>query len=89
MVHCVGDDREYLTLRCGDSTYRVRPAQFRELPAPSKDYGDCVTIMTKGKETTAQIGKIVWHSKRQEPYYFVTLNGKLLKRQYFSDDFVE
>ena len=89
MLKCVADDGEYLTLCFRSSTYRVRPGYFKKLPKPGREYGDEVTIRTKGKVIKAQITEIIWHHKRAEPYYMVSVDGKQLKRQYFEENLIE
>lgn len=75
---------EYLVLRYGDHSYRVRPSLFQPVLAPAFGFGDRVRTVEKGREGTVQ--DIQWHHARREPMFFLRVDGKRLGRRYWTTD---
>jgi len=85
----VEDDGFYLTLSHGNDHFRVRPDLFRPVPRPFKVYGDTVQFIRSGVMMMGTVTEIVWHYKKLEPYYFLHVGNKRLKKRYWQQDFLE
>ncbi|WP_442483773.1 DUF6960 family protein [Aeoliella sp. SH292] len=88
LFEVVGFQDGYWMLRYAQCTYRVKPALFKNVPAPPLTFGDQVRIFKSGAPTSATIGDIMWHFQKAEPFYRLTVNEKLLKKRYWLQDFL-
>ena len=88
LFEVVGIDGKYLTLRYAEHRYRVRPDLFKPVSTPPLSFGDCVRIRKDGNIISATICDIMWHFQRAEPFYYLLIGGKRLKRQYWREDFL-
>lgn len=78
---------DYITLRYNNNCYRVKDKLFEIVPAPKYNFGEIVKIKESGEE--AIIRDIIWHYKRQEPYYYlISIKGKKKSKRYFESEFV-
>lgn len=87
VLHCVSEDADYLTLRHGEFTFRVKPDLFMPVPPPRYTVGQGVRTRRHGEIVTVTICDIVWHYSRQRPYYYVIVNGKRSSKWYWEEDF--
>ena len=82
VFECIRIDSKYITIKCGDNTYRVKPEIFRELREPKYKIRDTVKI--KGMYAVILFNE--WHYEKKEHYYYVTVNGKRKTRRYFESE---
>jgi len=82
VFECIGTCGEYIIIKSGDNTFRVKPEIFRELTEPKYKIGDTVKI----KDMYATILFIEWHNEKTEHYYYITVNGKRKSRRYFESE---
>lgn len=77
----IADDGDILTIYCGDRTMRFWKKDFKVYETPDLVWGDKVLIIDKNIEGV--ITHFTWHYNNKEYFYFVSVNGKKLKRRYF------
>ncbi len=84
VFECIAEDDCFLVLRYGEAQFRVRPSLFKEVPAPKWKIGETVEVVDKGR--LGQVTEIKWHFQRAEPMYFLSFDGKISKKRYWSRD---
>lgn len=89
VFECVGNQDNYLTIRYRDRCFRVRPSLFKTVPRPAKVFGEVVRLKKGGELISGTVCDIMWHFKKGEPFYFVAVDDKPLKKQYWLSDFIE
>ena len=82
VFECIGTDGEYIKVKLGSNTYRVKPEIFTELKEPKYKIGDIIRI----KNISATILFNEWHNDKMEHYYYVAVNGKRKSRRYFESE---
>lgn len=87
LFHCVSEDANYLTLQHGESRFRVKPDLFTPVPPPRYHLGQQVPIRRGTNIVTVTICDIVWHFRKERPYYRVIVDGKRSGKQYWDEDF--
>ena len=75
-------DGDYIIIKWGNYTFRVKPDIFKEVKEPKYKIGDTVKI--KGMDAIICLNE--WHDEKKEHYYFVTINGKRKSRRYFESE---
>jgi hypothetical protein len=63
--------------------YIIENDKIKEIKCPDFIYGD--TVVAKNK-IAGKIIDIVYHFERNEPMYYILVNGKKYKTRYFSKD---
>jgi len=84
---CIDYDGTYITIKSKNETVmKVKPDLYevvaKELPF---DFNDKVRTKTKSR-TVGIIAEIGWHFKREEPLYYLLVDGKLKKTRYFAEN---
>lgn len=80
VFQCVEMKGENIILKYGERLFCVSPRFYKVIKKPLFTIGDDVEIVEK-----SLIGKIVdvnWHIKNNQPYYFIEINGKKIKRSF-------
>jgi hypothetical protein len=77
----IADDGDVLTVYSPERTMRFSKKDFKVYETPSLTWGEKVEIVDKGLE--GEICDFNWHYNNGEYYYFVSVNGKRLKKRYF------
>ena len=85
VFECIDENPDFITLKYGDSLFRVKGDLFKVVPSPKFHIGQSVVI--KNKEKVVVISDIMWHLDQQEHYYFVTVDGKKKSKRYFENEF--
>jgi hypothetical protein len=67
----------------GENTIRLAPKLIHACDAPAFSYGQRVESLPPRTPVVGPISSIVWHFKRQEPFYFVGLK----KSRYLTHEF--
>lgn len=80
----VGEEGEYLVLNYGGRRFRGKPELFRSVPPPAFHVGQLVRTKTPRTRRTGLVRVIRWHYKRNEPSFFLEVDGKPLKSRYWS-----
>lgn len=92
ITQCEAADGEYVTVRLSEGNcrrVRIKREEFHKLPAPPVVYGDRVRVTSKGKVVDATVERLCWHFKKSEYYFYVSVDGKRLKRQYWQEEFLD
>ena len=84
VFNCIDEDESFLVLRYGEVVFRVKPALFKAVPAPKWQIGETVEVVDRGR--MGQVAEIRWHFQRAEPMYFLSFDGKISKKRYWSQD---
>jgi hypothetical protein len=82
----VGMDGPYLVMRFGPWKFRGKPELFRAIPPPAFRLGQRVKTKVPRTSRIGIIRAIVWHFKRNEPSFFLEVNGKALSGRYWADE---
>ena len=85
VYECIDEDDQYITIRYGDKTFRVKDVSFKQVPAPKFDFGEEVKLVSK--DEVGIILDILWHFDKEEHYYFIMVDGKRKSKRYFESDF--
>jgi hypothetical protein len=90
LFECVGNDGEFLSLKCHDNdfAFRAKPILFKSVPPPPVQVGDIVTVISKGSQKTATISGMGWHFKKNEHIFVLTIEGKPASKRYWLADFI-
>jgi hypothetical protein len=84
LCEVVGNEGEYLVLHYGELQFRGRPQLFRSLPPPAFHVGQWVRTKAPRTRRTGLVRAIGWHYKKNEPSFFLEVDGKPLKSQYWA-----
>ncbi|MFN9753482.1 MAG: DUF6960 family protein, partial [Planctomycetota bacterium] len=79
----IEEDGTYLVLSYGEVRFRAKPDLFRAVDRPDKQIGDAVEVESKGEPKSGTIVGIEWHHQRNEPFYFVAIDGKQSSKRYW------
>ena len=88
LFECVMREGEYLVLRHAKGTFRAKPELFRIVNRPAKRVGDAVEVESKGERKAGTIVEIQWHHQKNEPFYFLMIDGKKSSKRYWDSDFL-
>jgi len=82
----VGMDGPYLVMRFDAHQFRGKPELFRAVCPPAFRVGQ--RVKTKAPRTLKRgaIRGIGWHYRRNEPAFFLEVNGKALSGRYWADE---
>jgi len=86
LFRCVGSDSDFIILEHAGKHYRVRPSLARPVPDPAFGYGDTVRATGSGVEKRAVVRDMMWHFRRNQPFFLLTVEGKKSSRRYWSDE---
>jgi hypothetical protein len=86
LFYCEGVDGEYLILRYGTRSYRVKDNLFQIVNFSIIPFGEIVFVNKGRGILKAKVVDIQWHFQKHEPMYFVETDGKKLKKQYWASD---
>lgn len=84
-----GSDREYLQLKYGDFTLRVRPTLWQEVLPEGFEIGDWVEVLSRGMRNeprTGVIREIVWDDRARALRYQIFENDQPIADLYAADD---
>jgi len=79
-----GKEGQYLVLRYGQHRFRGKPQLFRSVPPPAFLVGQRVRTRAPRTVRTGVVCGIGWHYKRNEPSFFLDIDGKPLKSRYWA-----
>ena len=65
---CVGEEGDFIIIKCGSDTFRVKPEIFREIKESKYKIGDTIKI----NDINATIKFNEWHVEKREHYYYLT-----------------
>jgi len=87
LYQCIGitPDGKYLVLSLGGVPFRVLPSQFIPRPAPPFWMGDCVQVKQQ-PDKRGCVYRIVWHSKRNEPMFYLRIGDRHSTHRYFAEE---
>jgi hypothetical protein len=85
---CEQDEGEYLVLRYDRERFRVKRALFKPVGSPKVGFGEKVWVRKEKRVIEGKVSDIIWHFQREEPMYFLELEGKKAKKQYWAADFL-
>ncbi|MDQ1920683.1 DUF6960 family protein [Massilia pseudoviolaceinigra] len=86
-VFGVGADAAgWVLLDAGQASFRVRADLLRPLPAPRYWVGDTVRFIKSGVPQRGIVARVGWHFKEAAPMYYVSQDGKRLKKTYHEQD---
>lgn len=88
LFECIKIEGKYLVLRHGEDTFRAKPDLFHSVKRPLKQIGDPVEVESKGEQKTAVVVEIQWHHQKNEPFYFLIMDGKKSSKRYWNSDFL-
>jgi hypothetical protein len=86
----VGSENDYLILRYGCYVFRAKPSDLWQ-PKAGEGFlvDDEVDVLPRGGRNTPKRGIIHamgWHFRQDRPVYRITVDGKLLKKEYKGED---
>jgi hypothetical protein len=84
----LGTAEPYVRLLYSGGEVRVRPGLFTTVSAPVFDYGAMVRTLPPHTMRAGQVAMIMWHYRRQEPFYLLVIDGKKHATRYFAPDLV-
>ena len=87
VFQCVNETTDYITLEYGENSYQVKIDLFRPVSAPKYHIGQDVKVVSNNQLTDGVITDIMWHSSKNEHFYFITIAGKKKSKRYFEDEF--
>jgi hypothetical protein len=87
LFNCIDEDDEFLTLQYKNEVFKVKPDLYKQVDTPKFRYGDRVKLVDK-PDVQAIIDDITWHSDRNEPMYFIIVNGKKRSKRYWGSDLI-
>lgn len=82
----VGQDGEYLVLRYGAHQFRGKPRLFDPVPPPAFRVGQWVRTVAPRTIKVGVVRAIGWHYRRNEPSYFLYVDGVPLKSRYWATE---
>jgi hypothetical protein len=86
LVKLIGAEGPWQRVILGKVEVRVHRSLLTETPPPRFDYGARVRAIPPRTPVVGEIDFINWHFKREEPFYFLSINGKLDSSQYWSNE---
>ena len=87
VFQCIDENIDYITLKYGNDTFRVKPELYSMINEKLLPIGSIVKLK-KYPDMNAIIIDNRWHGDKEEPMYFITLNGKKKTKRYFLEDFI-
>lgn len=87
LFQCIDVDDVYITLKLRDETFKVKPDFYKPVPLPKYLPGYQVKLVHK-PDDFVEILFLMWHYDRNEPMYFIRLNGKRKSKRYWESDFL-
>jgi len=84
-----GSDGEFLLMRYGDVTLRVRRTMWQEVESEGLAIGDWVEVQTRGmlnEPRTGVIREMLWEHRDRAMRYQISENGKPIEQLYSRDD---
>jgi hypothetical protein len=85
-VFKISKEGDWVRLRYGDHSFRVRRDLIRSVPAPRFHIGDSVRAKQHGAAAQATIVAIEWHHKLDQPMYFLRFGEKRSSRRYYDEE---
>lgn len=85
ILYCRGVKDDELILTYRDVVIRGKPGTFKTIPPPDFYRGDGVTIKQSPRKT-ARIREVNWHWDREEPMFWLYVDGKQVRRHYFKEE---
>jgi hypothetical protein len=79
------EERGFIVLRYGESTFRVRPDLFQPIPPPAFDFGAEVRLRKDPKRTGVIIA-IYWHYKQARPFFIIRFGMKRSLNRYQAEE---
>ncbi|MDQ1812282.1 hypothetical protein RBA41_03105 [Massilia sp. CCM 9210] len=76
----------WVLLDAGQASFRVRPDLLQPLPAPRYWVGEHVRFIKSGVPQRGVVARVGWHFKEAAPMYYVSQDGKRLKKTYHEQD---
>jgi hypothetical protein len=87
VFYCQGvTEEDYLILTYGEMSIRVKPVLFLTLYKPLDFYLGDEVIVKDYPERLAKVYYVGWHYKRNEPMFYLWVDGKKKSRRYFKED---
>ena len=84
----LGTTGGYVRLLYVGGEVRVRPELLTSVSAPLFEYGSSVRTISPHTVRAGHVAAIMWHHKRQEPYYLLVIDGKKHATRYLAADLV-
>ena len=74
-----------VTISFSGETYHTSTDKIREIEPPKFTYGDVVSPVNH-PDMIGYICGIIYHASRNEPVFYIRVNGKMKSKRYFADD---
>jgi hypothetical protein len=82
-------DGDYLLMRYGDVTLRVRRTLWQEVEPEGFELGDCVEVLSRGLQNeprTGVIREMLWDRRAKAIRYLISDNNVPINEEYTRDD---
>ena len=86
VFQCVNEDAQFITVKYGNALFRVRDSLFKSVPAPKFYFGQKLELEGKS-DSEIIVTDIMWHYRKKEHYYLISVNGKKKTKRYFESEF--
>jgi hypothetical protein len=86
LLKMCGAEDSWQRVKWGNTEVRVHHSLLEETPSPRFDYGARVKAIPPRTPVVGEIVSIRWHFKREEPFYFLSVNGKTKGSQYWTNE---
>ena len=84
VFYCRDSKNGYLILEYGKESFSVKPSLFKEVSDPLFQIRQKVTTNTGN--IVYIITDINWHFGKNDPFYYLSIDGKKKTKRYFSED---
>jgi len=86
VFYCAGNDSEYLFMVYCNEVFRIKPNELlKEVSDPRFYFGDQVKEF-QSPERIKIINDIVWHFRKNKPYFLLSIDNKVSSKWVFADE---
>jgi len=86
VYECVDEDAQFITIKYGNTLFKVKDSLFKSVPEPKFQIGQMLKLQGKS-DSEIIVTDIMWHYEKKEHYYLLTVNGKKKTKRYFESEF--
>ena len=82
VFHCVDQKQNHITLKYGNNLYQVNAELYKIVREPRYKIGQIILIANQ----SGKVMDIYWHYKKNEPFYYIKINGNNKTKRYLESE---